>query len=95
MTSPSPTPSPARPDPGDLPVSFAQFVVSLGSSALVHLGEIPDPGTGEAIQDKALARQTIAVLEMLHQKTKGNLDEDEARLIEALLTDLRTKLAAG
>lgn len=86
--------SPSRPDPGHLPVSFAQFVVSLGSSALVHLGEIPDPATGEPSRDDTLARQTIAVLEMLHTKTRGNLEEDEGKLLDALLAELRGKLGA-
>ena len=78
-----------------VPCSFAQFLVSLGSSALVHLGEIADPGTGEAHMDLPLARHSIDVLQLLKGKTEGNLDEDEGRLLDALLTDLNQKFLAA
>ena len=74
-----------------VPVSFAQFLVSLGSSALVHLGEIADPGTGNKTQDLAIARHSIDVLELLKEKTIGNLDDDETRLLDGLLSDLNAK----
>lgn len=93
MSDATPTPDLPR-DPGDLPVSFAQFVVSLGSSALVHLGEIADPGTNQSQTDLKLARHTIDVLGVLKAKTRGNLDEDEAKLLDALLFDLRKKYVA-
>ncbi len=85
---PDPTPSPEN-----LPVSFASFLVSLGSSALVHMGEVPDPQTGRAEKDLLLASHTIDVLALLQDKTRGNLDEDESRLLDALLAELRTKMA--
>lgn len=72
-------------------VSFASFLVSLGSSALVHLGEVDDPGTKSPNKDLELARHTIDVLTILKDKTRGNLDEDEGKLLDALLFDLRTK----
>lgn len=75
----------------NIPVSFASFLVSLGSSALVHLGEVPDPGTGKTSRDLVIARQTIDLLALLKEKTQGNLDDDETRLLDALLFDLRTK----
>ena len=78
-----------------VPCSFAQFLVSLGSSALVHLGEISDPATGKTHTDLAMARHSIDVLEILKVKTSGNLDADEDRLLEALLTDLNQKYAAS
>lgn len=78
-----------------VPCSFAQFLVSLGSSALVHLGEIAEPTTGKTIKDLAMARHSIEVLEILAVKTEGNLDQDESRLLEALLTDLQAKYAAA
>jgi len=80
----------------NLPINFASFLVSLGSSALVHLGEIPDPQSGAVERDLVLARHSIDVLAILQEKTRGNLDEDETRLLDALLFDLRTKfLDAG
>jgi hypothetical protein len=72
-------------------VDFGTFVLSLGSSALVHLGEIQHPETAEAKENLALARQTIDLLAMLQEKTKGNLTEPEARFLSDLLADLRLK----
>lgn len=78
-----------------LPVSFASLVVSLGSAALVHLGEVPDPGSQAISRDLKLARHSIDVLIMLQEKTRGNLDADESKLLEALLHELRTKYLAA
>ncbi len=78
-----------------VPCSFAQFLVSLGSSALVHLGEIEEPGGGKTHQNLPLARHSIDVLELLKVKTEGNLDADEGRLLDALLTDLNQKYSAA
>jgi hypothetical protein len=72
-------------------VDFGTFVLSLGSSALVHLGEIHHPETTEAKENLALARQTIDLLAMLEEKTRGNLTEAEARFLSDLLADLRLK----
>ncbi len=77
------------PHPG--PVDFGTFVLSLGSSALVHLGEIQHPETAEAKENLALARQTIDLLAMLEEKTKGNLSAEEERFLRDLLADLRLK----
>jgi len=55
------------------------------------MGEVPDPSTGKPTRDLVLARQTIDLLALLKDKTKGNLDDDETRLLDALLFDLRTK----
>ncbi|MDG1483528.1 MAG: DUF1844 domain-containing protein [Myxococcota bacterium] len=74
------------------PVNFSQFIVSLASSALVHLGEIAEPGSTEPKVDLTLARHTIDLITMLQAKTAGNLDSEESRLVEAVLGDLRTKL---
>jgi hypothetical protein len=72
------------------PIDFYTFVLSLGSSAFVHLGDAPHPETGEAsAPNLALAKQTIDILVMLREKTKGNLTSEEERFLENLLTDLR------
>jgi hypothetical protein len=73
------------------PVDFPTFVLSLGSSALMHLGEAPHPGSGETVKDLAMAKHTIDILSMLEQKTKGNLNASEAQLMENLLFDLRLR----
>ena len=77
-------------EPPPLPeVNFNSLIFSLSSSALFHLGEIADPQTGEKKKDLPLARHAIDTIDMLEEKTKGNLTEEEARFIENVLTDLR------
>ncbi|WP_462328021.1 DUF1844 domain-containing protein [Desulfobaculum sp.] len=79
---------------GNIPlpqVTFSTFVMSLASSALVPLGEVPDPETGKPTENLALAKHSIDVLSMLEEKTKGNLDDEERQLITDLLYDLRMK----
>ena len=74
----------------DLPeISFSSFVLSLSTSALVHLGEVPDPVTRKQDKLLPLAKQTIDMLGMLRDKTKGNLTPDEEQLLDHLLADLR------
>jgi Domain of unknown function (DUF1844) len=73
------------------PVDFHTFVLSLGSSALLHLGEIENPNDGVSQKDLPLAKHTIDILVMLEEKTKGNLSIAEERLMESLLYDLRLR----
>lgn len=74
------------------PVDFATFVLSLGSSALLHLGELDEPTSGAKPKiDLGMAKHTIDVLVMLQEKTKGNLSSAEATLLENLLFDLRLR----
>jgi hypothetical protein len=72
-------------------IDFSTFVLSLSHSALMHLGEAPSPETGEIEQNLTLARQTIDLVGMLEEKTKGNLTGDEERLIGQILFDLRMR----
>jgi hypothetical protein len=72
-------------------VTLATFVFSLSSSALMHLGEIPEPETSRYSVDLPMAKQIIDTLGMLQEKTKGNLDQDEERLLRSILYDLRMK----
>ena len=71
--------------------TFSTFILSLASSALVQLGEVPEPSTGETCEDIALARHTIDILSMLQDKSKNGLDAEETRLLEGLLYELRMK----
>jgi hypothetical protein len=73
------------------PISFSTFVLGLASTALIHLGEQPDPEHDAVTVDLALAKQTLDLLELLQAKTRGNLEAEEERLFQALLTDLRLK----
>jgi hypothetical protein len=73
-------------------IDFYTFVLSLGSSAFVHLGDAPHPETGKPVEpDLLVAKQTIDILAMLRDKTKGNLTPEEERFLETLLTDLRIR----
>lgn len=84
-------PKPAAPNEALPGVDFATFVLSLSHSALVHLGEAPNPETGGVEKNLPLARQTIDLIAMLEDKTKGNLTGDEERLIGQILFDLRMR----
>lgn len=70
-------------------VSFSTFVLSLNASALVHLGILEDPATGQKRKNLAVGKQTIDILALLEEKTRGNLTEDEEGLLKNLLYDLR------
>jgi hypothetical protein len=72
-------------------VDFHTFVLSLGSSALLHLGELEHPEAETQEKDLPLAKHTIDILAMLQEKTKGNLTPAEERLMESLLYDLRLR----
>ncbi len=69
-------------------INFATFIFSLNSSALVHLGAIEDPATGQK-KSLPMAKQTIDILGVLEEKTRGNLTEDEENLLKHILHDLR------
>lgn len=70
-------------------IDFSTFVISLNSSALVQLGVLADPTTGDKSKNLALAKQTIDLLGMLEEKTRGNLNVDEANMLKSILYDLR------
>lgn len=75
---------------GDLhPIDFATFILSLATSAQVHMGAIANPQTGKPEVDLRMAKETIDLLDILKEKTKGNLTSDEERLFEHLLYDVR------
>ncbi len=72
-------------------IDFANFTHSLYISALIQLGEIADPATKQPVKDLILAKQTIDLLGMLKEKTKGNLTPEEDKLIEHILYELRMR----
>ena len=78
-----------------LKIDFATFVMSLHTSALMHLGIIANPIDNKTSINLDLARQNIDILEMFHDKTKGNLSEDEKKIIDSSLYDLRMKYIEG
>ena len=75
---------------GSLPkIDFSSFILSLYSSGLVQLGKVEDPSTGEKTAHLDLAKDTIDMIAMLEEKTRGNLTEEEKNLLKALLSEIR------
>lgn len=72
-------------------IDFITFILSLASSVQVHMGLIPNPGTGKPEKNLNLAKQTIDILGVLQEKTKGNLKQEEDKLLEGILYELRMK----
>ncbi len=71
------------------PIDFVTFILSLATSAQIHMGAIANPQTGRQETNLRAAKETIDLLDILREKTKGNLTPDEERLFEHLLYDLR------
>ena len=70
-------------------INFVTFVLSLNASALVNLGLVEDPASNAKVKHLPLAKQTIDILGMLQEKTRGNLSADEENLIKHILYELR------
>jgi len=90
-SSPQAAPGPGTGTASRSEINFATFIVGLSTQALLHLGEIPDPATNNPVRDLAAAQQLIDILGLLRDKTRGNLDHDEAGLLDSILFDLRMK----
>ncbi len=74
-----------------LEITLGTFLMSLSTQALMCLGEIPNPMSGQPEPDLLAVRELIDIISMLQQKTRGNLDAAEARLFETILYDLRMR----
>jgi hypothetical protein len=73
-------------------ISFPAFVLSLAHTAAVHFGDIPDPVSGETGEaNLPAAQQMIEILQLLEQKTRGNLGAEERQLLEQILYELRLR----
>ena len=73
-------------------LNFITFVYSLVSSAAIHLGDMPDPNTGQtAPRNLAGAQQMIDILAILDTKTRGNLTAEERQFLEQSLYELRLR----
>ncbi len=70
-------------------INFPTFIMSLNASALFNLGVLENPATGKNEKNLALAKQTIDILCMLEEKTRGNLSKDEDLMLKNILYDLR------
>ncbi len=72
-------------------ITFSTFILSLASSTLVQLGEVPDPATGVIKPNTELAKHAIDTLAMLEEKTRKGLDENEKQMLHSLLYELKMK----
>ena len=72
-------------------VTFTTLIMSLNTSALFHLGEIQDPETGQSGHDLVLAKHTISTLQLLKDRTRGNLADKEEELLGHVLADLKLR----
>jgi hypothetical protein len=75
--------------PDDLDVMYYQLVLSMQASAMQHLGKVVSQVTGQVERNLEAARYSIDMLEMLKRKTAGNLSDEEGKLIEHVLYELR------
>ena len=77
------------------PIDFTTLIMSFASAAIVNMGRVPDPMTNTVQKNMAVARQNIDIIELLNDKTKGNLSADEERLMEQVLYELRMSFIAA
>lgn len=74
----------------DMPtMDFATLILSLSSSVLMNLGVVENPVTKTKEKEPEVARQTIDLIELLKEKTKGNLTDQESKLVDDVLAELR------
>jgi hypothetical protein len=80
-------------EPGEAmpPIDFTTFVLSLSTSVLMHLGLVDGPDGSRAEPSPQLARQTIDLIALLQEKTRGNLTGAEEQLLDQVLFDLRMR----
>ena len=74
--------------------TFLDLVGMLATNAMLQLGDIPDPASGQRVENLRAVQDMIDLLEILQQKTKGNLTNKEAEVLEQVLYDLRMRYMA-
>lgn len=75
-------------------MTFETFVLSLGTATMVALGEIENPVTKKKEKNLEAAKQHIDILEILVNKTAGNLSDQENKLLSQILYETRVKFIA-
>ena len=73
---------------------FTDFVMNIASTAFIYMGLVEHPATGRRQVDMMAAKDSIDVLMMLRDKTKGNLTPGEERFFDELLADLKTQFVS-
>ena len=83
-------PSKEVPQPGEMPPASLEMLLTMfASEAMIALGQLPNPANNELTLSLDHARYAIDMLEMLQEKTKGNLEPNEEKMLEDLLHQLR------
>lgn len=80
---------PMTDDRQSMPVNFMTFLLSLAGAVQMSLGLVPNPQTGKSEKNLNVAKETMDIMEMMKEKTKGNLTKEESDLFEHLLYELR------
>ncbi len=87
VTKPSAEAAKSEPsDASEMPITFTAFMMSLATQTMAQLGDLKIPGVEKNVPG---AKQTIEIIEMLQEKTKGNLDTEESHLLEEILHSVR------
>lgn len=73
----------------EIPIDFTTFILSLSSSAAFHLGLAPHPESDKCCENLPMAKQTIDILALLQNKTRGNLSGEEERMLSEVIYNLR------
>ncbi len=89
-TDDAPPSAAERPGPPP-PVTFSSFVFGLSTQALMHLGEIEDPLSGQVQRDLMAAQHVIDILGIIREKTRNNLEQAEEAMLDSILYDLRMR----
>ncbi len=86
----------AKTDPGSLegpefmpPLEFSSVVLLLYLPALIQLGLVEDPATGQSHENLGLAKRNIDLLDLLKDRTKGNLEPEEEKFLEGVIDQLK------
>jgi len=74
-------------------IDLATFILSLSHSAQVHFGDAPGPTDDQTVSNLAMAKQSLDLLVLLQEKTRGNLTGEEERLLEQTIYELKRRLA--
>jgi hypothetical protein len=73
---------------------FTEFLMGIASSAFIYLGLVEHPATGRRQVDMMAAKESIDMLAMLREKTKGNLTRGEEKFFDDLLSDLKMQFVS-
>jgi len=70
-------------------IDFTTLIMSFASASMIGLGMVPDPAMGTTQKNLVIAQQNIDIITLLKEKTRGNLTQEEDRLIDQILYELR------